>query len=444
MTTTIVIMTVLAALLLGLVIGFLGGTLKGRQTGEERVRDAEARLATAESRQEDKVNQAKAQARQEAKDHYDELIRNIEAHNRETADQMNARFQETIALMKEEVQNSTRQLLQERQTEFAAMSQERLSSIMEPLNRNIASMQEAVKENTLKNTGFNGQLQQGIKSVLEQSLKAKESADRLVNALTLSNKGQGNWGERILTELLEATGMKRGIHFDVQEFIREDDGRRVLGDNGSGLQPDVILHIEKGHDVVVDSKVSLKAFFNYNDAENQLERDKYLAEHISSLKKHVKELAQKDYAKHLTGALDYVIMFVPITQALYVATQNDPSLWREAMEQRVYIADEQTLFAALKIIDLNWRQQAQADNHAQIFKLADEMLDRIRQFAEHMQKVGKGLESAQKGYNDAFQKLSEGQQSIAKTCRKLTDLGAKYDKKNGTMTALIEKEEQCR
>ena len=410
MTTTIVIMTVLAALLLGLVIGFLGGTLKGRQTGEERVRDAEARLASAESRQEEKVNQAKAQAWQEAKNHYDELIRSIEAHNRETADQMNARFQETIALMKEEVQNSTRQLLQERQTEFAAMSQERLSSIMEPLNRNIASMQEAVKENTLKNTGFNGQLQQGIKSVLEQSLKAKESADRLVNALTLSNKGQGNWGERILTELLEATGMKRGIHFDVQEFIREDDGRRVLGDNGSGLQPDVILHIEKGHDVVVDSKVSLKAFFNYNDAENQLERDKYLAEHISSLKKHVKELAQKDYAKHLTGALDYVIMFVPITQALYVATQSDPSLWREAMEQRVYIADEQTLFAALKIIDLNWRQQAQADNHAQIFKLADEMLDRIRQFAEHMQKVGKGLESAQKGYNDAFQKLSEGQQ----------------------------------
>lgn len=435
--TTII---VLAALLSGLALGFLLGDRKGRQAGEDKIKAAEAKLEAAEARLEDRVDRARAQVRQEDQENFGTLMQEMEKRHKESADQMNARFQETIALMKEEVQNSTRQLLRDRQTEFAAMSQEKLNSIMEPLNRNIASMQEAVKENTLKNTGFNGELQQGIKSVLEQSLKAKESADKLVSALTLSNKGQGNWGERILTELLESTGMKEGIHFHTQEFIQEN-GRRVLGEAGSGLQPDVILHIEKGHDVVVDSKVSLKAFFNFNDAETPMERDKYLAEHISSLKKHVKELAGKDYAKHLTGALDYVIMFVPITQALFVATQKDPSLWREAMEQRVYIADEQTLFAALKIIDLNWRQQAQADNHAQIFKLADEMLDRIRQFVEHMQKMGKALDGAQKSYNDAYQKLSEGQQSIAKTCRKLTDLGAKYDKKNGQMTALLEKED---
>lgn len=435
--TTII---VLAALLSGLALGFLLGERKGRQAGDERIKAAEAKVEAAEARLEDRVDRARAQVRQEDQENFGTLMQEMEKRHKESADQMNARFQETIALMKEEVQNSTRQLLRDRQTEFAAMSQEKLNSIMEPLNRNIASMQEAVKENTLKNTGFNGELQQSIKSVLEQSLKAKESADKLVSALTLSNKGQGNWGERILTELLESTGMKEGIHFHTQEFIQEN-GRRVLGEAGSGLQPDVILHIEKGHDVVVDSKVSLKAFFNFNDAETPMERDKYLAEHISSLKKHVKELAGKDYAKHLTGALDYVIMFVPITQALYVATQKDPSLWREAMEQRVYIADEQTLFAALKIIDLNWRQQAQADNHAQIFKLADEMLDRIRQFVEHMQKMGKALDGAQKSYNDAYQKLSEGQQSIAKTCRKLTDLGAKYDKKNGQMTALLEKED---
>lgn len=440
MSAIITIIIVLAALLSGLALGFLLGDRKGRQAGEDKIKAAEAKLEAAEARLEDRVDRARAQVRQEDQENFGTLMQEMEKRHKESADQMNARFQETIALMKEEVQNSTRQLLRDRQTEFAAMSQEKLNSIMEPLNRNIASMQEAVKENTLKNTGFNGELQQGIKSVLEQSLKAKESADKLVSALTLSNKGQGNWGERILTELLESTGMKEGIHFHTQEFIQEN-GRRVLGEAGSGLQPDVILHIEKGHDVVVDSKVSLKAFFNFNDAETPVERDKYLAEHISSLKKHVKELAGKDYAKHLTGALDYVIMFVPITQALYVATQKDPSLWREAMEQRVYIADEQTLFAALKIIDLNWRQQAQADNHAQIFKLADEMLDRIRQFVEHMQKMGKALDGAQKSYNDAYQKLSEGQQSIAKTCRKLTDLGAKYDKKNGPMTALLEKED---
>lgn len=431
MPTILIAIIVPAALLLGLVIGYLYASIRGRQAADMRVREAEAAV-------EEKVNSARAQMRQEDKEHYDRLMEEMERCHHESADQMNARFQETIALMKEEVRNSTQQLLKERQSEFVALSQEKLSVIMEPLNRNIAGMQEVVRENTLKNTAFNGQLRAGIESVLKQSQQAQASADRLVNALTLSNKGQGNWGERILTELLEATGMKEGIHFDTQEFIR-DEGRKVLSDAGAAMQPDVILHIEKGHDVVVDSKVSLKAFFNYNDAETQPDRDRYLAEHVASLKKHVKELAAKDYAKHLTGALDYVIMFVPITQALYVATQHDPSLWREAMEQRVYIADEQTLFAALKIIDLNWRQQAQADNHALIFKYAEEMLDRIRQFTEHLQKVGAALDNAQKSYGNAFQKLSEGQQSITRTCRKLIDLGAKYDKKNGTLEALIEK-----
>lgn len=424
MTTTVTIIIVLAALLLGHSIGFLSGTLRGRQTADAR------------------VAQAKTQARQDAREHYDAMLEGIERHNRETADQMNARFQETVALMKQEVQNSTRQLLRDRQAEFAALSQEKLAGIMEPLQRDILSMQEAVKENTARNAGFNGQLQQGIKSVLEQSMRARESADKLVSALTLSNKSQGQWGERILTELLESTGMKQGIHFDVQEFIRDEGGRKVLGDGGNALQPDVILHIEPGHDVVVDSKVSLTAFFSYNEAQTQAERERFLTEHVNSLKSHVKELVRKDYSGHLKGALDYVIMFVPVTQALYVATQREPSLWREAMEKRVYIADEQTLYAALKIIDLNWRQQAQAENHAEIFRLAGEMMDRMRLFLGHMQKAGNALGTAQKCFDDAYAKLWDGQQSVAKTCRKLTDLGAKYDRTNQAMANLIDKGEE--
>lgn len=478
--TGIVIVVLVVALAIGTVLGFLAGLVKARRIADElrsraatlqiqfdsaeagrrqaladmeqlrgqsadaieRVRkEGQAECERIRTQSAADIDKARQEVRREDAEHYENLRKELDTRHSEALEALNKRFNETIALMKEEVQNSTRSLLEERQKEFTANSSESLNRIMQPLQDNIRQMQETVKENTVRNTDFSGQLKAGIENVLKQSQAAMASADRLANALSVGNKVQGNWGERILTELLEATGMIEGIHFTTQEFIRDENGTRVKSDDEKGLQPDVILNIDKSHHVVIDSKVSLTAFFKYKDAETPEEQDRFLAEHISSLKNHVKELVRKDYASHLKGALDYVIMFVPITQALYAATLKDPSLWRDAMENKVYIADEQTLFAALKIISLNWRQQAQAENHAEVYRLANEMLNRVGMFVERLQGVGKSLHSAQDSYDQAFQKLTTGNQALVKTCDKLIRLGAKYEKKNGPLTPLLSESE---
>lgn len=365
----------------------------------------------------EKVTATKEEVRAELTGHYDKMMQ-----------QMKENFAQTVATMKEEVRNSTKAMLEERQKEFADSSEQSLGRIIKPLQENIDQMTKTVKENTLKATDYSGQLKAGIESVLVQSRETMASAEKLANALSVGNKTQGNWGERILSELLESSGLTEGIHFETQEFIRDESGDRIKGEGGTGLQPDVILHIDKGHDVIIDAKVSLTAFLHYKEAANEEESQRYLKEHVASIRGQVKKLAKADYARYHKAALDYVIMFVPITQALYVATDADPHLWREAMEQKVYIADEQTLYAALKIISINWRQQAQAENQEKVFKLADEMLTRVRQFTDKFFAIGKALDAARSAYDDAGRKLDDKGQSIPVTCNKLVKLGAKFDK----------------
>lgn len=406
----------------------------------------------------DDIEHAKEAARQEEREHYETLLKQTEAtaeslrealekrHIQEVEAQeqrhsqavkaLNEKFAETIATMRQEVTNTTRELLDQRQKEFSTSSLESLNRIMQPLQENLERMQKTVQDNTEKATGFNGEMKAGIESIIRQSQAAKDSADRLANALNLGAKVQGHFGERILSELLQSSGLKEGINFETQCFIRED-GERIAGDDGTGLQPDVILHIDKSHHVIIDAKVSLTAFYSYTQATTKEERDRALKDHLNSLKGQVKKLAAKDYSKYLKGSIDYVIMFVPITQALYLATEADPTLWREAMEKKVYIADEQTLYAALKIIDLNWRQQAQAENHEQVYRLAGEMLDRVGAFMDRYGEVGKALESARAAYDKGLDKITEGGQSINTTCHKLIGLGAQAQKKSKGLSATL-------
>lgn len=404
-----------------------------REESEIRIED----LRENHNQQLEKVRQDE---REESRKRTEELLRIQDEKHDEAIKAMMKSFDKTVENMRERVVNLTAEVLKERQKDFETASREGLNHIIEPLQQNIRQMQDAVQKNTNINVDYSGQLKNSIENVLMQSQAAKESADRLANALTVGTKVQGNWGEKILAEILESTGLKEGLHFVTQSFIRDDTGNQITGDKGSGLQPDVILHIDSKHDVIIDSKVSLTSFFRYNDAATEGERSQHLRMHIESLKRHVKELADKDYSKYLKGSLDYVIMFVPVSQALYLATANDRQLWREAMEKRVYIADEQTIYAALKIISLNWKQQAQAENHEQVYKLANEMLERVGKFMDKYEAVGKALDTAKKAFEEGKDKLTEGGQSIPGTCNKLIKLGARYEKQKGALLGYLSEE----
>lgn len=434
----------IVGLLVGAVIGYILAT-RGNDGKRDALRDQvrnemlQQQEQLLKSRDEQQEQLLKSRKEQEER-----MLEQQETRHREAMEAMNARFEETIAKMREEVVNVTNRMLKEQSQEFGVQSKERLDQLMKPLRDDLQQMQIAVKTNTDKTTDYNGQLKAGIENVLRQSEAARESAEKLASALSAGTKLQGHWGERILSEILETTGLREGIHYDTQSYIRDDNGQPIKGECGTSLQPDVILHLDHEHHVIIDSKVSLTAFLRYNEAETEAEKSAYLKEHITSLRNHVRGLARKDYSTYLKGSLDYVIMFVPITQALYLATANDHSLWREAMEQKVYIADEQTIYAALKIISLNWKQQAQAENHEQVYKLANEMLDRVGQFLEKFSDMGEALNKAQKAYDESVAKLSDGGQSIPVTSRKLIKLGASYNKgrRKGKYQNLLESGEE--
>ena len=363
----------------------------------------------------------------------DEAMAAQEKRHQEAMAALQARFDETMKRVTAQVQTATDDMLKQRQKEFAESSHTNLGQIVNPLRETIDKMKKAMDENTLKQTSMSSEMKANIEHMMRQSAAAQKSADELTRVFKHGSKVQGDWGETVLDELLEAQGLTRGIHYDTQAVIRNAQGEVVKSDDGSSLRPDIILHLDQRREVIIDSKVSLTAFMDYVNAEDEEHRQQYLKAHITSLQNHVKELSTKDYSSYIQPPkvrMDYVIMFVPHTGALWTALNAQPDLWRKAMDRNVFIADEQTLFAALRIINLTWTQIAQAQNHEKVYALAKEMLDRVGQFMKKYQALGKALDNAAKAYEDGEKKLLPTGQSILQTCSKLQKLGAKTSDKN--------------
>ncbi len=353
--------------------------------------------------------------------------------HREALQAQQRQFEETMAKVSAQMKVATDEMLKQRQKEFADASNQNLGQIVNPLRETIDQMKQVMAENTEKQTKMGGEMKANIENMMRQSEAAMKSADELNRTFRLGNRVQGDWGETILDELLESQGLKRGIHYDTQPYIRDAAGNIIHTESGSTMRPDVILHLDQRREVIIDSKVSLTAFMDYANATTEEERKRLLKAHIDSLKSHVRELSTKDYSAYIKppkARMDYVIMFVPHSAALWTALNAQPDLWRNAMSQNVFIADEQTLFAALRIINLTWTQIAQAQNHEKVYALANEMLERVGQFMKKYDAIGQALKRATQAYEEGGNKLAPSGQSILTTCVKLQKLGAKQSDKN--------------
>ena len=344
-----------------------------------------------------------------------------------------ARFDETIAKVKAEMKDAANAMLRDRQKEFAESSGISIGQLVNPLRETIEKMQKEMSEAQNRQSADSGVLKNIIQQMMEKSEEAKRSTEALTQVFRRSNNVQGEWGETVLDELLESQGLTRGIHYDVQPTIRDASGTAVLGSDGSRMRPDIILHLDQRREVIIDSKVSLAAYMDYVNAKNDADRARYLKAHVTSLQEQVNRLADKDYSAYIQPPkvkMDYVLMFLPHSGALWTALNAQPDLWRRAMERGVYIVDEQTLFAALRIISLTWTQIRQAENHEKVYALANEMMDRVGQFMKKYQLVGSSLQKALQAYDEGERKLQPTGQSILQTCGKLQKLGAKQSEKN--------------
>ena len=295
-------------------------------------------------------------------------------------------------------------------------NRESMGTITQPLKDAISEMRKAINDNTKDHTEQSASLREQLRLMMESNREIGEKAEGLANVLRRDNKVSGNMGEIILGDLLTSQGLTEGIHYEVQARLRDELGRPLKHDEtGREMQPDVILHYPQGQDAIIDSKVSLVAYERYVNAETPEEKERALQEHLRSVRSHVPP----------REAVDFVIMFVPFESSLQLALANDPSLWREAFERKVFITGEQNLLGILHMIHLAWVQNQQAENQEKVFGIAEQLLDRLGDFIQRYQKMGEHLETVRKDFESAGNKLFTGRQSVVQKGRELVDLGAK-------------------
>ncbi len=362
------------------------------------------------------------------KKHLQDSLEEKEDSHQKAISLLQDKFDLAIKALNEQVKNETTQMLKSRQEELYKNNKDSLGQIVDPLKEQLKTLQKQIQDNEKTQSERNGELREHLKNLMTESENTRKSADELSNALKHGTKVQGDWGELTLEELLSAQGLKEGIHFDTQATICDACGKTIKSATGSMLRPDLILHLDETKEVIMDSKVSLTAYINYVNATDETSRAAYLKQHVDSIKKHVKELAAKDYSSYIVPpkqSAGYVIMFVPHTGALWAALNADKTLWRSAANQNIYIADEQSLYGALRLIKISWVNIAQTQNQKKVFELADEMLNRVRTFRDTYARIGTALDSARKEFDNAQKKLDEGGQSIITTANKIQKLSEK-------------------
>lgn len=338
-------------------------------------------------------------------------------------------FNEQLKTTKEQLHVLAQQLMDAQAKRLKEENTESMGHITQPLKDAISEMRKAISDNIKDHTEQSASLREQLRLMMESNRQIGEKAESLVNVLRRDNKVSGNMGEIILGDLLASQGLTEGIHFEVQARLRDDQGRPLKNDDtGREMQPDVILHYPQGQDVIIDSKVSLVAYQRYVNAEQPEEKERALQEHIKSVRQHVTELSRKDYSKYIKApreSVDFVIMFVPFESSLQLALVNDPTLWRDAFERKVFITGEQNLLGILHMIHIAWVQNQQAENQEKVFDIAEQLLDRIGDFVQRYNKVGEQLDQARKSFEYSTNKLMEGRQSVVQKANELKALGAK-------------------
>lgn len=358
--------------------------------------------------------------------------REIEILRKQAVDEAKLRseqFAEQLRTAKEQITNVAQQIMEQNANKLKEQNTESMGTITQPLKDAISDVRKAISENIKDSAQHSASFREQIRQMIETNREIGDKAESLTNVLRRDNKVSGNMGEIILGDLLASQGLTEGIHYEVQARLRDDMGRAIKNDDtGKEMQPDVILHYPQGQDAVIDSKVSLVGYEKYVNAETPEDKERYLQDHIKSIRSHVGELARKDYSKYIKApreAIDFVIMFVPFESSLQLALANDPTLWREAFEKKVFVTGEQNLLGILHMIHIAWVQNQQAENQEKVFGLAEQLLDRLGDFIKRYNDLGERIAKVQDAYADTNKKLISGNQSVVKKGRELVELGAK-------------------
>lgn len=351
----------------------------------------------------------------------------------------NGRLKERIKFIEEEkerlskeseirFQNIANEILTHNSRIFKEQNETRLSEILTPLKENIEQFKKTINDSYSNEARERFSLQERIKELIELNQSISKEAKDLTTALKGNSKVQGDWGEMILENILEKSGLEKGREYTVQQTT-DENGNTLRNENGTALRPDVVINYPGDRYVVIDSKVSLSAYVNYINSETQEEQETYAKQHLTSVRNHIAELRNKKYQDYVGGGkTDFVMMFIPNEAAYITAMQLDSNLWQDAYDVRVLLVSPTQLISALRLVAQLWSHDRQTRNAIEIAKVGGNMYDKFVGFVDDMYKIEKSIKQANDTYNSAMNKLHEGRGNLVSYAEKMRTLGAKASK----------------
>ncbi len=348
---------------------------------------------------------------------------------------LNTRYEDEIRSSKEKLEvlqnaknelsrefsNLSNKIYEEKSKQFSVSSKEQLELLLKPFREQISNFSKEAREQFESELKDRHLLKDELMRLKQMNEQLASEALNLTNALKGENKTQGNWGEIVLENILEQSGLREGVEYELQATLKNDEGKTY--------RPDVVIHMPQNRDIIIDSKVSLIAYERFVNEEDPQEKAKALKEHIASISTHIKSLSAKRYEK-LDGVntLDFVLLFMPIEGAFLLALEQDGEFFKRAYESNILVVSPSTLLVTLRTIEHIWRTQRQEEHAKKIAAEAEAMYDKLVGFVEEMKSIGSYIQKTQDSYDKAMNRLSTGRGNVIKRAQNMKALGLKPKK----------------
>ena len=353
------------------------------------------------------------------------------------AREQSARMQEQVKILAQDqrrlkedsrlvFQDVAKELLAEQSRTMRETNELRMSEIVKPLTQNLESLKRSIDGYKTEQVSYAAALKQQIKDLSDMNRNIGQEAKELTLALRGDSKVQGDWGEMMLKQILDMSGLQEGVNYETQ-MTREVDGTVLKTEDGARMRPDVVFFMPDNKRLIIDAKTSLSAYVDYVNATDDDTRSDALRRHLLSVRKHVDELASKNY-QSIKDSADFVMMFIPNEPAYMLAMSSDASLWEYAYKRQVVMVSPSHLISVVKLISQLWARDNQSKNAIAIAEEAGKMYDKLVGFIADLDAVGKALENAQKAHSDAKKKLFDGRGNLVGRAQKVKELGAKASK----------------
>lgn len=318
--------------------------------------------------------------------------------------------------LKTQFENLANKIFEDRSEKLTTQNLNQLDTVLNPLKLQLEGFRQQVRESYTQEQSERSALKHQLIQLQQLNLKMSQDAVNLTKALKGDNKQQGNWGEIILERVLQESGLRNNHEYHIQQDLKDDAGKH--------FKPDVIVHLPEDKDIIIDSKVSLLDYERYFNSDDPKASQQAIKQHLASIRNHINQLSNKNYQKlHGVKSLDYVLMFVPIEPAFLLALEQDPSLVNYALERNIMLVSPTNLLVALRTINNIWRYEYQNQHSQRIASQGAKIYDKLCGFVEDMDKLGRTLDSAHKGYQSAMNKLSVGKGNLIRQAHQMHQFG---------------------